>query len=116
MADDTLTAPARTDNPKPMLRPADPRFSCGPVKKYPGWSWEALADAPLSRTHRAGTAIQRIKESLERTRALLELPDDYHVALMPGSDTGAMEAAMWSLLGARHGRLLLGCVRQQVDE
>lgn len=101
MADDTLTAPARTDNPKPMLRPADPRFSCGPVKKYPGWSWEALADAPLSRTHRAGTAIQRIKESLERTRALLELPDDYHVALMPGSDTGAMEAAMWSLLGAR---------------
>jgi len=101
VADDTLTAPARTDNPKPMLRPADPRFSCGPVKKYPGWSWEALADAPLSRTHRAGTAIQRIKESLERTRALLELPDDYHVALMPGSDTGAMEAAMWSLLGAR---------------
>ena len=101
MADDTLTAPARTDNPKPMLRPADPRFSCGPVKKYPGWSWEALADAPLSRTHRAGTAIQRIKESLERTRALLALPDDYHVALMPGSDTGAMEAAMWSLLGAR---------------
>ena len=53
MADDTLTAPARTDNPKPMLRPADPRFSCGPVKKYPGWSWEALADAPLSRTHRS---------------------------------------------------------------
>ena len=95
MADDTLTAPARTDNPKPMLRPADPRFSCGPVKKYPGWSWEALADAPLSRTHRAGTAIQRIKESLERTRALLALPDDCHVALMPGSDTGAMEAAMW---------------------
>lgn len=101
MADDTMTAPAKTANPKPMLRPADPRFSCGPVKKHPGWSWEALADAPLSRTHRAGAAVQRIKESLDRTRALLELPDDYHVALMPGSDTGAMEAAMWSLLGQR---------------
>lgn len=98
---ETTTAPETTNNPKPVLRPADPRFSCGPVKKYPGWTWEALADAPLSRTHRAGTAVARIKESIERTHAMLELPADYHVALLPGSDTGAMEAAMWSLLGQR---------------
>ena len=98
---ETTTAPDTTNNPKPVLRPADPRFSCGPVKKYPGWTWEALADAPLSRTHRAGTAVARIKESIERTHAMLELPADYHVALLPGSDTGAMEAAMWSLLGQR---------------
>ncbi|WP_300544384.1 phosphoserine transaminase [Maricaulis sp.] len=97
---ETTTAPT-TNNPKPVLRPADPRFSCGPVKKHPGWTWDALADAPLSRTHRAGSAVQRVKESLERTHALLELPADYRVALMPGSDTGAMEAAMWSLLGQR---------------
>ncbi len=97
---DTPTA-TRSPNPKPVLRPADPRFSCGPVKKYPGWSWDALADAPLSRTHRAGAPVARIKEAIERTHALLELPEGYHVALMPGSDTGAMEAAMWSLLGQR---------------
>ncbi len=98
---DITTAASETRFPKPVLKPADPRFSCGPVKKYPGWSWDALAEAQLSRTHRAGAAVARIQESLERTKALLDLPEDYHVALIPGSDTGAMEAAMWSLLGAR---------------
>lgn len=98
---DTTSAPAVTNNPKPQLKPADPRFSCGPVKKHPGWSWAALQDAPLSRTHRAGNAVARIREAIDRTHALLELPEDYRVALLPGSDTGAMEAAMWSLLGAR---------------
>lgn len=98
---DTTSAPRTTNNPKPQLKPADPRFSCGPVKKHPGWSWDSLADAPLSRTHRAGAAVARIREAIDRTHALLELPEGYHVALLPGSDTGAMEAAMWSLLGAR---------------
>ena len=92
---------AATRAPKPVLKPADPRFSCGPVKKYPGWDWDKLRDAPLSRTHRAGAAVARIKEALERTHALLELPEDYRVAMLPGSDTGAMEAAMCSLLGQR---------------
>ena len=101
MAETTTASTPTSNNPKPVLRPADPRFSCGPVKKHPGWTWDELADAPLSRTHRAGAAVARIKESIERTHALLELPEDYRVALMPGSDTGAMEAAMWSLLGAR---------------
>jgi phosphoserine aminotransferase len=98
---DTRTASTVTQNPKPMTRPADPRFSCGPVKKHPGWSWQSLAEAPLSRTHRASAAVSRIKEAIDRTHALLELPPDFRVALLPGSDTGAMEAAMWSLLGQR---------------
>ncbi|RKR03923.1 phosphoserine transaminase [Maricaulis maris] len=101
MADIPTQSATRTNNPKPVLRPGDPRFSCGPVKKYPGWSWDAIADAPLSRTHRAGAPVARIKEAIERTHALLELPEGYKVALLPGSDTGAMEAAMWSLLGQR---------------
>lgn len=94
-------APAKSRYQKPVLKPADPRFSCGPVKKHPGWSWESLIEAPLSRTHRTGSAVARIKEAIDRTHALLELPEDYHVAIIPGSDTGAMEAAMWSLLGVR---------------
>jgi phosphoserine aminotransferase len=98
---DTDTASTTTNNPKPMLKPADPRFSCGPVKKHPGWSWDVLRDAQLSRTHRAGAAVARITEALDRTKALLGLPDDFRVGLIPGSDTGAMEAALWSLLGAR---------------
>lgn len=101
LADTSTPAETRPQNPKPVLRPADPRFSCGPVKKYPGWSWDALADAPLSRTHRAGAPVARIKEAIERTHALLELPEGYKVAMLPGSDTGAMEAAMWSLVGQR---------------
>ncbi|WP_417494423.1 phosphoserine transaminase [Maricaulis sp.] len=96
-----MTAAVDTPNSKPMIRPADPRFSCGPVKKHPGWTWEGLSDAPLSRTHRAGQAVARIKESIDRTHALLDLPEGYKVGILPGSDTGAMEAAMWSLLGQR---------------
>ncbi len=98
---DSMTAAVDTPNSKPMIRPADPRFSCGPVKKHPGWTWEGLSEAPLSRTHRAGQAVARIRESIDRTHALLELPEGYKVGILPGSDTGAMEAAMWSLLGQR---------------
>lgn len=90
-----------SNNPKPVLKPADPHFSCGPVKKYPGWTFDALAQAALSRTHRSATAVARIREAMDRTHALLGLPDDYRVGIMGGSDTGAMEAAMWSLLGPR---------------
>lgn len=86
---------------KPHLRPADPRFSCGPTKKHPGWSAEKLATALVGRSHRTPAAVQRMVEAYERTAALLECPADYRVAMVPGSDTGAMEAAMWSLLGPR---------------
>ncbi|MCP2669570.1 phosphoserine transaminase [Maricaulaceae bacterium EIL42A08] len=87
--------------PKPTLRPADPRFSSGPTKKRPGWEWSALAGAPLGRTHRGGTPKARLAEAIERTHAVLECPADYKVAILPASDTGAMEGALWSMIGAR---------------
>jgi len=87
--------------PKPHTRPADARFSSGPTKKHPGWDWPALAGAPLGRTHRGGAPKARLAEALERTRAVLEIPDDYTVAILPASDTGAMEGALWSMTGAR---------------
>lgn len=86
---------------KPQLRPFDPRFSCGPTKKHPGWSADQLANGMLGRSHRAAGPRQRIVEAYERTAALLECPSDYKVSMVAGSDTGAMEAAMWSLLGTR---------------
>ncbi|MEO1038550.1 MAG: phosphoserine transaminase [Pseudomonadota bacterium] len=86
---------------KPVLRPADPRFSSGPTRKRPGWEPSALSGAPVGRSHRSTTGKARIAEALERTSALLEIPHDYRVVLLPGSDTGAIEAAMWCLLGAK---------------
>ena len=86
---------------KPSLRPSDARFSCGPTKKRPGWEWSALAAAPLGRNHRAGTPKARLAEALERTAAVLEIPSDYKVVILPASDTGAMEGALWSMTGAR---------------
>ncbi|XBQ16813.1 MAG: phosphoserine transaminase [Oceanicaulis sp.] len=87
--------------PKPPARPADPRFSSGPTKKRPGWEIGALAHAPLGRTHRGGTPKARLAEAIERTAAVLELPANYKVAILPASDTGAMEGALWSMIGAR---------------
>ena len=86
---------------KPPARPADPRFSSGPTKKRPGWELSALAHAPLGRTHRGGTPKARLAEAIERTAAVLEVPADYKVAILPASDTGAMEGALWSMIGAR---------------
>jgi phosphoserine aminotransferase len=86
---------------KPSLRPRRPEFSSGPCAKRPGWSLEALADAPLGRSHRAKAGKQRLQAVIERSRALLGLPEDFRLAIVPGSDTGAFELAMWSLLGAR---------------
>jgi phosphoserine aminotransferase len=93
---------------KPTSRPNDARFSCGPTKKRPGWELSALAAAPLGRTHRGGTPKARLAEAIERTGAILEIPDDYKVIITPASDTGAMEGAMWSMLGAR-GVDVLAC-------
>jgi phosphoserine aminotransferase len=86
---------------RPARRPADPRFSCGPTKKRPGWTLEALADAPLGRTHRDSAPKARLAEAVQRTAEVLDLPEDYRVVITPASDTGAMEGAMWSMLGAR---------------
>lgn len=91
-----MTPPA-----KPQLQPSNPRFSSGPCAKRPGWSPEALSGAFLGRSHRSKEGKARLKLAIEKTRALLGLPDGFHVGILPGSDTGAFEAAMWSLLGAR---------------
>jgi len=86
---------------KPDLRPANPQFSSGPCAKRPGWSLEALSGAYLGRSHRAKAPKAALAEVIERSRSLLGLPQEWKLGIMPGSDTGAFEAAMWSLLGAR---------------
>jgi phosphoserine aminotransferase len=86
---------------KPEARPKRPHFSSGPCAKRPGWSPDVLADAALGRSHRAKIGKERIQAVSDRSRALLGMPDDYRLGLVPGSDTGAFEMAMWSLLGAR---------------
>jgi phosphoserine aminotransferase len=87
--------------PKPALKPSNPQFSSGPCTKRPGWSTGGLEGAFLGRSHRSKEGRARLKLAIAKTRALLALPDDFRVAIMAGSDTGAFEAAMWSLLGAR---------------
>jgi phosphoserine aminotransferase len=86
---------------KPARRPANPCFSSGPCAKRPGWTPDALGGAFLGRSHRSKEGKERLKFAVTQTRALLGLPDDFHVGIMPGSDTGAFEAALWSLLGER---------------
>lgn len=91
-----MTTPAR-----PAVRPADPRFSSGPTKKRPGWSTDVLKDAALGRSHRARPGKAKLKEAIDRTRAVLRVPETHRIAIVPASDTGAVEMAMWSMLGAR---------------
>ena len=85
----------------PAARPARPYFSCGPASKHPGWSLKSLENAPAGRSHRSAIGKSRLKQAIELTREVLQVPADYRIAIMPGSDTGAVEAAVWSLLGAR---------------
>ena len=86
---------------KPDLKPRNPLFSSGPCSKRPGWTPDALAGALVGRSHRAKEPKSRINAVLSKTSELLNLPEGYRVAIVPGSDTGAMEMAMWSLLGSR---------------
>ena len=86
---------------QPAARPRNPCFSSGPTAKRPGWSLSALEGALVGRSHRAAGPKARIVEVVERSRRLLGIPADYRVGILPGSDTGAFECAMWTMLGAR---------------
>lgn len=86
---------------KPEARPANPNFSSGPCSKRPGWSLTGLQDAALGRSHRAKIGKAKLEEAIALTRAVLEVPADYRIGIVPASDTGAVEMAMWSLLGGR---------------
>ena len=90
-----------TDVTKPAARPANPRFSSGPCAKIPGYSLDMLADAPLGRSHRAAVGKAKLKAAIEGTREILGIPGDYRIGIVPASDTGAFEMAMWSMLGER---------------
>ena len=87
--------------PRPAVRPANPNFSSGPCAKRPGWTVQALADTPVGRSHRAKIGKAKLEEVITRTRAVLGIPADYRIGIVPASDTGAVEMALWSLLGAR---------------
>ena len=85
----------------PGRKPENPNFSSGPCAKRPGWSLEGLIDAPLGRSHRAKIGKTKLKLAIDLTREVLQVPADYRIGIVPASDTGAVEMAMWSLLGAR---------------
>jgi phosphoserine aminotransferase len=91
-----MTSPAR-----PAVRPARPYFSSGPCAKRPGWSPEALTKALIGRSHRSKPGKAKLQLAIDKTRSVLGIPADYRIAIVPASDTGAVEMALWSLLGAR---------------
>jgi phosphoserine aminotransferase len=86
---------------KPAVRPKRPEFSSGPCVKRPGWSLDALRGAHLGKSHRSSEGKAKLKAVIDESHALLGLPEDYILAVVPGSDTGALEMALWSMLGAR---------------
>lgn len=95
-----------TDLTIPAARPINPRFSSGPCAKIPNYSLDMLADAPLGRSHRAAVGKAKLKEAIDLTRAVLGVPEGYRIGIVPASDTGAVEMAMWSMLGARPVEML----------
>ncbi|SMO68472.1 phosphoserine transaminase [Paracoccus laeviglucosivorans] len=90
----------------PAARPVNPRFSSGPCAKIPHFSLDMLADAPLGRSHRAAVGKSKLAEAIDLTREVLGVPADYRIGIVPASDTGAVEMALWSLLGARKVEML----------
>ena len=91
---------------KPASRPANPRFSSGPCAKIPTFSLDLLSDAPLGRSHRAGVGKAKLKAAIDGTREILGIPADYRIGIVPASDTGAYEMAMWTMLGERPAEMV----------
>ena len=97
----TIPTPEMRAASQPEVRPANPNFSSGPCSKRPGWSLDALVDAPLGRSHRAKVGKAKLSQAIDLTREVLQVPADYRIGIVPASDTGAVEMALWSLLGER---------------
>ena len=97
----SLSSAAAVPSGEPSVKPASPNFSSGPCAKRPGWSPAVYAKAPVGRSHRSAVGKARLKEAIEKTRAVLGVPADYRIAVVPASDTGAIEMAMWTMLGER---------------
>ena len=91
----------KREMPKPAVKPANPSFSSGPGPKRPGWSLSALEGALVGRSHRSKEGRARLQAAIDQTRSVLGVPADYRIAIVPASDTGAVEMALWSLLGPR---------------
>ncbi|MDB9869844.1 phosphoserine transaminase [Alphaproteobacteria bacterium] len=92
---------------KPLVKPIRPEFSSGPCAKRPDWSLQALTKATVARSHRHKAAKQKLEKIIELTKSILEIPDNYFVGIVPGSDTGAIEMAMWNILGPRPINMLV---------
>ena len=101
-----MTTPNTLGAAKPGMRPARPEFSSGPCAKRPGWTPDNLRPAVLGRSHRSKVGKARLKLAIDQTRDVLQVPADYLIGIVPGSDTGALEMALWSLLGPRKVQLL----------
>jgi phosphoserine aminotransferase len=86
---------------KPSKRPLNSNFSSGPCAKRPGWTPDVLANAVVGRSHRSAPGKKRIQEVIDKTRLILGIPKNYRIGIVAGSDTGAVEMALWSMLGAR---------------
>ena len=93
---------------KPTVRPRVPHFSSGPCAKRPGWSLQTLTDAVLGRSHRSKVGKAKLKRAIDLTREVLQVPADYRIGIVPASDTGAVEMALWSLLGHARSPCWLG--------
>jgi phosphoserine aminotransferase len=91
---------------RPIVKPIRPEFSSGPCAKRPNWSLDVLKDSCLGRSHRHPLAKNKLRKAIELTKKILEIPEDYLVGIVPGSDTGAIEMAMWNLLGPLHVNIL----------
>ena len=100
------TIDSMSNSAKPTRRPANPNFSSGPCAKRPGYSLENLRGAPLGRSHRAKVGKAKLKRAIDLSREILEMPSDWRLGVVPASDTGAVEMALWSMLGARGVDLL----------